>query len=113
MKKKVISLETENEKNIQIIKSNGGNDKYNKELTEQINDLKNKNIILMQENKKFIEEIKQKDSEIINNLNLHQKETDEINKEINLIKNQNNDLLFTKKSLEEEINLLQNKLIIL
>ena len=110
LKKKVISLEKENEKNIQIIKSNGGNDKYNKELTEQINDLKNKNIILMQENKKFIEEIKQKDSEIINNLNLHQKETDEINKEINLIKNQNNDLLFTKKSLEEEINLLQNKL---
>ena len=110
LKKKVISIEKENEKNIQIIKSNGGNNEYNKELTEQINDLKNKNIILIQENKKFIEEIKQKDSEIINNLNLHQKETDEINKEINLIKNQNNDLLSTKKSLEEEINLLQNKL---
>ena len=28
LKKKVISLEKENEKNIQIIKSNGGNDKY-------------------------------------------------------------------------------------
>ena len=110
LKKKVISIEKENEKNIQIIKSNGGNNEYNKELTEQINDLKNKNIILIQENKKFIEEIKQKDSEIINNLNLHQKETDEINKEINLIKNQNNDLLSTKKSLEEEINLLQNKI---
>ncbi len=46
----------------------------------------------MQENKKFIEEIKQKDSEIINILNLQEKETDEINKEINLIKNQNIEL---------------------
>ena len=54
LKKKVISVEKENEKNIQIIKSNGGNNEYNKELTEQINDLKNKNIILIQENKKFI-----------------------------------------------------------
>ena len=116
LKKKVISLEKENEKNIKIIKSNGGintniNDEYNnKELLDQINDLKNKNVILFQENQKFSEEIKQKDSEIINNLNIHQKETDEINKEINLIKNQNNDLLITKKSLEEEINLLRNKI---
>ena len=83
-------MEKDNEKNIQLIKNNGENDEYNKELTVQINDLKNKNNILMQENKKFIEEIKQKDSEIINNL--HQKETDEINKEINLIKNQNIEL---------------------
>ena len=85
-------MEKDNEKNIPLIKNNGGNDEYNKELTEQINDLKNKNNILMQENKKFIEEIKQKDSEIINILNLQEKETDEINKEINLIKNQNIEL---------------------
>ena len=109
LKKKVISLEKENNaKNKNI--NNNINNGNNKELLEQINDLKNKNIILFEENKKFVDELKQKDSEIINNLNIHQKETDEINKEINLIKNQNNDLLITKKSLEEEISILRNKI---
>ena len=109
LKKKVISLEKENNaKNKNI--NNNINHGNNKELLEQINDLKNKNIILFEENKKFVDELKQKDSEIINNLNIHQKETDEINKEINLIKNQNNDLLITKKSLEEEISILRNKI---
>jgi centrosomal protein CEP135 len=109
LKKKVISLEKENNaKNKNI--NNNINYGNNKELLEQINDLKNKNIILFEENKKFVDELKQKDSEIINNLNIHQKETDEINKEINLIKNQNNDLLITKKSLEEEISILRNKI---
>ena len=109
LKKKVISLEKENNaKNKNI--NNNINHGSNKELLEQINDLKNKNIILFEENKKFVDELKQKDSEIINNLNIHQKETDEINKEINLIKNQNNDLLITKKSLEEEISILRNKI---
>ena len=84
-------MEKDNEKNIQLIKENRKNDEYNKKLTVQINDLKNKNNILMQKNKKLIEEIKQKDSEIINILNSYQKETDEI-KEINLIKNQNIEL---------------------
>ena len=109
LKKKVISLEKENNAKNKNINNNihHGN---NKELLEQINDLKNKNIILFEENKKFVDELKQKDSEIINNLNIHQKETDEINKEINLIKNQNNDLLITKKSLEEEISILRNKI---
>ena len=111
LKKKVISLEKEKEKNNKIIKNKGGNIEINNnELITQINDLKKQNNILFQENKKFAEEIKQKDSEIVNNLNIHQKETDEINKEINLIKNQNNDLLITKKSLEEEISLLRNKI---
>ena len=114
LKKKVITIEKENEKNIKIINNNYNgenvNNINNNELIEQINELKNKNNILFQENQNLAEGIKQKDSEIINNLNLHQKESDEIYKEINLIKNQNKELLITKKNLEEEIIMLQNKI---
>ena len=79
-------------------------------LKEQINDLKNKNSLLTDENKNLSDIIKMKESEIIKNLNLHQKETDTINKEMTLIKSQNNELQMTKKDLEEKIINLQNQL---
>jgi centrosomal protein CEP135 len=109
LKKKVISVEKENENILKNYQNNDNNNSNNK-LLEQINELKIKYDDLFQENKNLSEAIKKKDSEIINNLNIQQKESEEINKEMYLIKNQNNELLITKKSLEEEINMLRNKI---
>ena len=108
LKKKIINLEKDN--NELKNKINNVNANENKEIIEQIKDLKNKNNILINENKNLADALKIKDSEIINNLNLHQKETDEINKEIALIKNQNNELQIAKKSLEDEMSYLRKQL---
>ena len=116
LKKKVKTLQTSASNNPEMIdtQNNQNDKKFNTNesqiLIEQINDLKNKNSLLSEENKSLADIIKMKESEIIKNLNLHQKETDTINKEMTLVKNQNNDLQMTKKSLEEKIISLQNQL---
>ena len=116
LKKKVKILQTSASNNPEMIdtQNNQNDKKFNTNesqiLIEQINDLKNKNSLLSEENKSLADIIKMKESEIIKNLNLHQKETDTINKEMTLVKNQNNDLQMTKKSLEEKIISLQNQL---
>ena len=116
LKKKVKTLQTSASNNPEMIdtQNNQNDKKFNTNesqiLIEQINDLKNKNSLLSEENKSLADIIKMKESEIIKNLNLHQKETDTINKEMSLVKNQNNDLQMTKKSLEEKIISLQNQL---
>ena len=112
LKKKIINLEKENNtlKTNQNINENNIKNNESQQFLEQINDLKNKNNILFNENKNLADALKIKDSEIVNNLNLHQKETDEINKEISLIKNQNNELQIAKKSLEDEMTLLKMQL---
>ena len=116
LKKKVKTLQTSASNNPEMIdtQNNQNDKKFNTNesqiLIEQINDLKNKNSVLSEENKSLADIIKMKESEIIKNLNLHQKETDTINKEMTLVKNQNNDLQMTKKSLEEKIISLQNQL---
>jgi len=116
LKNKVKTLQTSASSNQEMIgtQNNPNEQKFNTNesqiLIEQINDLKNKNSLLSDENKNLADIVKMKESEIINNLNLHQKETDTINKEMSLVKNQNNELQKTKKSLEEKIINLQNQL---
>lgn len=116
LKKKVKTLQTSSSNNPEMsdMQNNPNGQKFNTNesqiLIEQINDLKNKNSLLNDENKNLSDIIKMKESEIIKNLNLHQKETDTINKEMTLVKNQNNELQMTKKDLEEKIINLQNQL---
>ena len=118
LKKKVKTLQTSASNNPEMSDTqnnpNPNGQKFNTNesqiLIEQINDLKNKNSILNDENKNLSDIIKMKESEIIKNLNLHQKETDTINKEMTLVKNQNNELQMIKKNLEEQIINLQNQL---
>lgn len=105
LKKKVKTLQTSASNNPEMSDTqnnpNPNGQKFNTNesqiLIEQINDLKNKNSILNDENKNLSDIIKMKESEIIKNLNLHQKETDTINKEMTLVKNQNNELQMIKK----------------
>ena len=105
LKKKVINFEKENFTKEKEIKNE--NSKENQILLDQIKDLKNKNNVLLNENKNLADTIKVKESEIINNLNMNQKEIETINKEMDLIKKQNNELQINKKTLEEEVAYLK------
>ena len=105
LKNKIINLEKENNslKNKPISNANDNiNANESQQYIDEINNLKNKNNILINENKNLSDTVRIKESEIIKNMNLHQNETDEMNKEISLIKNQNNELQINKRSLEEE-----------
>ena len=109
LKKRTISLEKE-KNSIKNEKNQNENSDDIQQYINQINELKNKNDILITENKNLADTVKIKESEIIKNMNLHQQESEQINKEIALIKSQHNELKNNKKSLENEIIYLKNQL---
>ena len=109
LKKKIINLEKENN-SVKNEKNKNENSNDVQQYINQINELKNKNSLLLSEIETLSGTLKLKESEIIKNMNLHQQETDQINKEIALIKSQHNELKNNKKSLENEVAYLKNQL---